>query len=147
MSSKVVSGNSTNLLRPITIGVIGGLVGGVVFGVMMASMDMLPMVGMLIGQQNALVGFVVHMVISAFIGATFGVITTRLSRTLSSLAIAGGVYGIVWWVLGALILMPLMLGMNQMVLQIGQPQIMSLIGHVLFGVVMGVIFKLAGERI
>jgi hypothetical protein len=43
-------------------------------------------------------------------------------------------------VLGALILMPLMLGMSAMVLQIGGDQWMSLIGHLIYGVVTGLAF-------
>ena len=46
-------------------GAIAGLVGGVVFGIMMAMMGMLPMVGMLIGVESAVVGFIVHLAISA----------------------------------------------------------------------------------
>ena len=98
------------------------------------------MVGMLVGQQNDVVGFVVHMVISALIGASYGVIADRLPARWSVAVVAGGVYGIIWWVLGALILMPMLLGMTEMVFVIGQPQMMSLVGHIIFGVVTGVLF-------
>jgi hypothetical protein len=37
-------------------------------------------------------------------------------------------------------MMPLMLGTGDMVLQVGQAQWMSLVGHVLFGVVTGLLF-------
>ncbi len=54
--------------------------------------------------------------------------------------VAGAVaYSIVWWVLGALILMPLGLGMTQMVLVIGGPQWMSLMGHMIYGLVTGLL--------
>jgi hypothetical protein len=51
------------------------LAGRLVFGMLMGMMGMLPMVGMLIRVQNALAGFIVHMVISAFIGAVYGLVT------------------------------------------------------------------------
>lgn len=127
-------------------GTIAGLGGGLVFGVMMGMMGMLPMVGMLVGQENAVVGFIVHMIISAFIGATFGVIAARLPLGWATAIIEGSVYGIIWWVLGALIMMPLMLGMTQMVFVIGSPQWMSLIGHVIFGAVTGVLFMPLSRR-
>jgi len=38
----------------------------------MGAMDMLPMVAMLVGSESALVGFALHMLISAAIGAGFG---------------------------------------------------------------------------
>jgi uncharacterized membrane protein YagU involved in acid resistance len=61
--------------------------------------------------------------------------------------IAGALYGVVWWVLGALILMPLMLGMTQMILAIGGPQWMSLLGHIVYGVVTGLLFVLLRGRL
>lgn len=148
MSSGALSNsNMPTLSRSVILGVGAGLAGGLVFGVMMAAMGMLPMVGMLVGQDNAVIGFVVHMAISAFIGATFGLIAPRLPASWTARVIGGGIYGIVWWVLGALILMPLMLGMSQMVFVIEQMQINSLIGHILFGVVMGAAFKALSERL
>jgi hypothetical protein len=47
---------------------------------------------------------------------------------------------VIWWILGALLLMPLMLGMREMVLVIGGAQWMSLVGHLLYGVVTGLVF-------
>ena len=130
----------------IKTGAVAGLGGGLVFGMMMGMMGMLPMVGMLVGRENAVVGFIVHMIISAFIGATFGVIAARLPAGWATAIIGGSVYGIVWWVLGALIMMPLMLGMTQMVFVIGGPQWMSLTGHVIFGAVTGVLFVPLSRR-
>lgn len=138
---------SPNLVRAVTQGVIAGLIGGVVFGGLMAMMNMLPMVAMLVQSDSAVVGFIVHMVISAGIGASFGLIMSFLpvkGRTGAILVGAG--YGVVWWVLGALILMPLMLGMSQMVLQIGEMQWQSLMGHVIFGIVTGFVFDRLNNR-
>lgn len=128
-------------------GAIAGLGGGLAFGLMMAMMGMLPMVGMLVGVENAIVGFVVHLIISAIIGAIFGIIAIRLSPSWGPMLVAGAVYGVIWWVLGALILMPLMLGMTQMILAIGGPQWMSLLGHILYGVVTGLLFVLLRGRV
>jgi uncharacterized membrane protein YagU involved in acid resistance len=135
-----------SLVSSIIAGGIAGLGGGVVFGAMMAMMGMLPMVAMLIGSQSAFIGFLVHMVISAVIGALYGLAASRLPDTVGSGILAGAVNGIVWWVLGALILMPLMLGMGEMVLKIGQPQWMSLLGHVIYGIVAGLLFIPLSKR-
>jgi len=138
--------SSDAVTRSVVLGVIGGLAGGVIFGLMMAAQNMLPMVGMLIGQESAGVGFIVHLVISALIGGTYGFVAPRLPSGWGVTAGAGLVYGVIWWVLGALILMPLMLGMGEMVLQIGDAQWMSLIGHLIFGVILAAVFKLLRER-
>lgn len=124
-------------------GAIAGLVGGSVFGVQMAVGGMLPMVANMVGSENVVVGFVLHMLISAFIGATYGVAAARMPTSLTVHVGAGFVYGLVWWVLGALIIMPLALGMGEMVLQIGEAQWMSFVGHGIFGILMGAIFALA----
>jgi uncharacterized membrane protein YagU involved in acid resistance len=113
---------------------------------MMAMMGMLPMVGMLIGVENAAVGFIVHMLISATIGAVYSQAAVRLPQSWGVAAVAGAVNGVVWWVLGALILMPLMLGMSQMVFVIGEMQWMSLLGHLIFGVIAGLAFVPLHQR-
>jgi len=121
-------------------GAIAGLGGGLVFGMMMAMMGMLPMVAMLAGSQNPVVGFVVHMAISAAIGGVYGLVAGRLPQSAFTGIVAGAANGVVWWVLGALVAMPLMLGMSNMVFQIGEAQWMSLVGHIIYGVITGLIF-------
>lgn len=135
------------LVKSALAGIAGGVVGGIVFGVMMAAQGMMPMIAALIGQQSEVVGFIVHMLISIFIGATFGAILSFVPKNWVTAVVGGGAYGIVWWVLGALLLMPTMLGMNEMVFVIGEMQINSLIGHIIFGVVMGVVYKVASARV
>ena len=99
-----------------------------------------------VGSQSDIVGWLVHLLISAFIGGTFGVIASRLPAGWPGALIGGIVWGVVWWGLGALIIMPLALGMNEMVLQIGQMQINSLIGHIIFGAIMGAVYRLLAQR-
>ncbi|OGO69398.1 MAG: hypothetical protein A2Z49_04875 [Chloroflexi bacterium RBG_19FT_COMBO_56_12] len=127
-------------------GAIAGLVGGVFFGIMMGMMGMLPMVGMLVRQENALVGFILHMVLSAFIGAVYGLIAWRFSDGWLTAVISGLVYGAIWWVLGALTLMPLLLGMTQMVFVIGTDQWLSLMGHIIYGLVTAFVFIPLAKR-
>lgn len=119
-------------------GAIGGLIGGAAFGMLMGAMDMLPMVAMLVGSESALVGFALHMLISAAIGAGFGLAFGTQARSLGQGAGWGLLYGLIWWVLGPLVLMPLMMGMG---LQFGaamtQPMLMSLMGHLIFGALTG----------
>jgi uncharacterized membrane protein YagU involved in acid resistance len=130
-------------------GAVAGVAGGVVFGILMAMMGILPMVGMLIGIESASVGFLVHLVNSAVIGAVFGVLAWGLADRAAPVLGAGMVYGVIWWVLGALILMPLWLSvtadpmMRDMIFVVGQDQWLSLMGHVIFGLITaGVLFGL-----
>ncbi|MCU0512951.1 MAG: DUF1440 domain-containing protein [Anaerolineae bacterium] len=131
---------NTVLVKTITTGTIAGLVGGSVFGVQMVAGNMLPMVAQMVGSTSVVVGFIVHMLISAVIGGTFALLAARLPGVAAVQTGAGLLYGVVWWILGALIIMPLALGMNDMVLQVGDMQWLSLVGHGFFGVVLGVTY-------
>lgn len=119
-------------------GAVGGLAGGVVFGVMMQTMGMLGMVAGLVGSDSAGVGWLVHLAISVLFGVGYAVVLGARSASWGHAAGIGAVYGVAWWVLGALLIMPLWMGMP--VLQIGTPQIQSLIGHIVYGIVAAGVF-------
>ena len=128
-------------------GAVGGLVGGVLFGALMGLMGMLPMVAMLVGSENAGVGFVVHMVISAIIGAGFGLVFGTRALDFQNGALWGAVYGVIWWVLGPLLIMPIMMGMGpQFGMALSMPMLMSLVGHLSYGVVTGLAYPMVARR-
>jgi uncharacterized membrane protein YagU involved in acid resistance len=83
------------------------------------------------------------MVISAAIGFAYGLVVffMKVKISLGFAIISGMINGVVWWVLGALILMPLGLGMTEMVLKVGTDQWFSLMGHLIYGVVAGLVFR------
>ncbi len=121
-------------------GVYAGLFGGSVFGIMMAVGGMFPMISGMMGMDDALVGFVLHLIISAVIGAIFGLaLDTMVMQGPGMSLLAGGVYGIVWWVLGPLLIMPLAMGMPMFQIQ---AMMGSLFGHIMFGITMGTIYFL-----
>lgn len=148
-SSTAQAGSSAvaRLIPAVVAGIAGGLAGGVVFGVLMQMMDMIPMVAMLAGSKSMAVGWLVHLAISAFIGATFAILFARLATSPISAALFGMGYGVVWWVLGALLIMPWKLGMNDMIFQIGTMQWQSLGGHLLYGLLLGLTFGLLAPRL
>ena len=125
--------------RSIGLGALAGLAGGIVFGVLMHAMGMLGMVAGLIGADSVAVGWGVHLVNSAIIGAVFGALAGGRLRSWGTAAGAGLVYGAVWWVLGGLIIMPLWLGMPAFA--IGEPQLWSLVGHLMYGLVTGLALR------
>lgn len=130
-----------SLAQRIVGGIIGGIVGGLVFGGMMAMMGMLPMVASVVGSESAGVGFIYHMFNSVVIGAIFGLIFGTLSRTYGGGALFGLIYGVIWWVLGPLILMPLLLGMGlQFAAAFTPPMLMSLVGHLVYGLITGLVY-------
>jgi hypothetical protein len=128
--------NTKQIIR----GIVGGLAGGMVFGMMMGMMGMLPMIGKMVGQPSAVVGFMVHMFNSAVIGAMFSIAFGRVSTSVKSGVGFGTVYGVIWWLLGPLTLMPLMMGMgfganwNIAAISSTMP---SLVGHMVYGAILG----------
>jgi uncharacterized membrane protein YagU involved in acid resistance len=149
--SSVATATPTTLRgsRTIALGVAGGIVGGILFGILMAVQGMLPMVAALIGSEDPVVGFGVHLVISAGAGVVFGLavaVLPALVATPVAAVASGAVYGVIWWIGGALIAMPLMLGMNEMVLAVGGAQLMSLAGHLVFGVATGLVVYVLARR-
>ncbi len=124
-------------------GVIGGLAGGVIFGMMMWMMGMLPMIGKMVGYPNIFAGWIVHLGISASIGASFAVLLDRFVKSLATGAVTGMIYGAVWWFLGPLTLMPLMMGMGLGVNWNATAAVNmapSLMGHAIFGVALGLVY-------
>ena len=132
------------LLTRVWRGAAAGVGGGIVFGMLMAMMGMLPMIAMLVGSESAVVGMAVHLVISAGIGLGFGVPAGPLSARPGMLLGAGAVYGMVWWVLGPLVLMPAMMGMP--LFTVDRAAMMSLMGHVLYGLVTAGVFYVLSRR-
>ncbi len=126
-------------------GGLAGLAGGAAFGVLMQAMGMMKMVGMLVGNEAAIVGWLVHLAISAFVGATFVLLFGRFLGSLPRAILVGMAYGVIWWVLGALILLPLRLGMSPF--GMSTTSVMSLLGHLVFGAVTGAVAVLLARRL
>lgn len=131
----------------IVAGAVGGLVGGVVFGVLMTMMDLMPMVAQLIGSEAVGVGWLVHLFNSALFGAIFAVLFGRWAQAFAPAIGIGLGYGVLWWVLGALVIMPAWLGMSEMIFQVGQDQWLSLMGHLIYGLLLGVVYVLLVRRL
>ena len=86
----------------------------------------------------------VHLAISAFLGALFGAAIGPRSRTYRAALSYGLAYGVFWWVLGALVAMPAKLGMP--VFAINSTALQSLMGHLVFGAILGAVFVWSTRR-
>lgn len=128
----------------IVLGTVAGLVGGVVFGMLMQMMGMIEMIAMLVGSTSAGVAWIVHLLISAAIGAGFGLVFGSRATTLPLGVVTGLVYGAAWWVLGPLVLMPAKLGMPLFTIDATAGK--SLMGHLVFGAVTGAFYLVARRR-
>ncbi|NUP59886.1 MAG: hypothetical protein HOQ04_11305 [Pseudarthrobacter sp.] len=114
----------------------------------MAMMGMLPMIASMVGSNSALVGFGIHMVISILIGVGLTVPFAGLLTTYGRGTLIGMAYGAFWWVLGPLLIMPMMLGMP--LFMVNATAGWSLMGHLIYGIILAVVavrvLKHADER-
>jgi uncharacterized membrane protein YagU involved in acid resistance len=131
--------------RRLVAGAAGGVAGGIVFGVMMQVMGMLGMVAALVGQDSIVVGWAVHLAISVALGLGYAVILGPLIQGWGRAVAFGALYGLGAWVAGALIAMPAMLGMP--VMEVGSMQLQSLVGHLIYGAVLGAVYQAVGQRV
>ncbi len=145
MATTSASPTTSALSTRLVAGVAGGLAGGIVFGALMQMMGMMPMIAMLVGSGSPAVGWLVHLAISAFIGSTYALLFAPLAGRLPTGAAAGAVYGLVWWGLGPLLIMPTLMGMP--VLRINTMTGQSLMGHLVYGLVLGVAYALLLPRL
>ncbi|MGH7718663.1 MAG: hypothetical protein ACREON_07460 [Gemmatimonadaceae bacterium] len=143
-------------------GAVAGVAAGVVFGVMMqmmtaptpdgGRMPMMAMVAMVVRSQSLVVGWLYHLFNSAVIGALFGAFLGGRAHGYGSGVGLGALWGVVWWVLGALILMPILLGMPPFAALRMPPMrpvaMGSLIGHLIYGIILGAVFvRLGGASV
>lgn len=139
----------------ITAGIVAGLLGGLVFGLMMhmmmaptpdGEMRMMAMVAQVLRSDSLVVGWLYHLLNSAVIGAIFGwALGPRVYGYSAGLG-WGALYGVFWWVLGGLILMPILLGMAPFapLMMEGMRAVAmgSLFGHLVYGLILGSAFVL-----
>jgi len=135
----------------ISNGIAAGLLGGVVFGIMMQMMNaptpeggqmpMMAMVAKVVRSDSMAAGWIYHLFNSSVIGGIFSWLLGNRSPRIGAGLGWGALYGFIWWILGALILMPLFLGMPTfapLTMAPMRPVAMgSLMGHLIYGIILG----------
>lgn len=150
MANQTITRNSSSITcactptQRVMVGAMGGLVAGMVFGMMMNMLNMIGSIAMLVGSKSNAVGWTVHLLISMGIGVAFSLLLEKKLKNYSAGIGYGMAYGIFWWVLGGQILMPAKLHMP--IFQFNTMAWQSLMGHVVFGVVLGALTVVIPSR-
>jgi NADH dehydrogenase len=127
--------------RDALLGAAAGLVGGLAFGWALQANDMMADSLGLIGLTTLGGGTVVHFLISALVGAGFGVIFGQPGESFAATISSGVLYGLLWWVLGPLTLAPLLMGhWPTWALSEAGTAFFNVVGHALYGGVLGLSF-------
>ena len=133
-----------SLSRAVVVGGLAGILGGWAFGQWMAKVNHFPLIAGLIHLSSPRAGVALHFVFAFIIGASFGLLFQRDVRGYGSCTGWGFGYGIFWWFLGPMTLMPLWQGRNLDWSYLhGQELYGSLVGHVVYGLIVGVIYATA----
>ena len=145
--NREVQGVGTRGLQSLGRGALASMVGGLLFSLVMIATGALPRVAQIVGGTSPVLGFLVHLVISALIGASYGALFQHESPTAGASVMWGLVYGLVWWFLGPLTLFPILLGspFNWSAAAAGAA-LPSLLGHLFYGAATAMVFLFLERR-
>jgi uncharacterized membrane protein YagU involved in acid resistance len=107
----------------------------------MAQVNFYPLIASLVGSDSAAIGFTLHLVFAVIIGATFGVLFQRDLFGFGSSLGWGMVYGLFWWFLGPLTILPVWQGkIPDWSWEHAAALFGSLVGHIVYGVIVGLVY-------
>ncbi len=131
-----------NVWRGIWVGGGAGLIGGWLFGKAMENVDFLPLVAGVISKDDPeMLGTLLHVVFAFVIGSGFGLLFQRDVRGFGSNMGWGVAYGMLWWFLGPLTILPLWSGEPlDWSSEAGSLYFGSFVGHVMYGLTIGLTF-------
>jgi len=136
-----VRADTFDLSRAAAVGGLAGIVGGWAFGQWMAKVNHFPLIAGLIHLSSRNAGVALHFVFAFIIGASFGLLFQRDVRGYGSSLGWGLGYGIFWWFLGPMTMMPLWQGRTlDWSYQHAQELYGSLVGHIVYGLIVGLIY-------
>lgn len=142
-------------------GIVAGLLAGAAFGIMMhwistpspmgGRMSMMAMMARVVRSDEVAAGWVYLLVNSVVMGGVFGLVLGDRASRLARGLVWGALYGLVLWLLGALVLMPLLLGMEIFAPLTMEPMRhgawLSLAAHLLSGLILGGAFAMLVRRV
>lgn len=139
--NREVEGAGMRTVYSLGWGAAASLLGGLLFSIIMVATGVLPQVAALVGGSSPWLGFVVHLVISSLIGMSYGLLFVYEAPDTGSSIAWGMLYGLAWWFIGPLTLMPLLLGHPaNWTIQAADILLPSLLGHLIYGAAIGLVF-------
>ncbi len=130
-----------SLARALVGGGGAGIIGAWAFGAWMARVHYFPLIAGIVQSTSATVGMLVHFAIGVAIGMTFGMLFQREIRGLGSSVAFGAAYGLVWWFVGPLTVLPLLTHHRiDWSASYAAANFGSLVGHAVYGMIVGVTY-------
>ncbi len=140
-------GPGLRLLQSLGWGALAGFAGGIVSSPIMLKTGVLTKVAGVDTSFTNWHGLLLHLLVSALIGMTFGLLFRNESSNLGAGIAWGWLFGLIWWYLGPMTLLPLMLtGVCDWSTDAASALLPSLMGHLIFGAVTAYVFLLLEHR-
>ena len=140
-------GPGLRVLQSLGWGALAGFAGGIVSSPIMLKTGVLTKVAGLDTSFSNWHGLLVHLLVSSLIGMTFGLLFRNESSNLGAGVAWGWLFGLIWWYLGPMTLLPLLLtGVCDWSTDAASALLPSLMGHLIFGAVTAFVFLLLERR-
>ena len=145
--NREVSGAGVNVLRSLSWGAVAGLFGGIVASPVLLATHALPKI---VGLDTTLSGFrglTLHLLVSAAIGMTYGLLFRNEASSLGLGIAWGWLFGLIWWFVGPMTLLPLLLtGVCDWSTDAASALLPSLMGHLIYGAATAFVFLMLERR-
>jgi hypothetical protein len=135
------------VLRSLSWGALAGLAGGAVSSPIMIATGVLPKVAGLDSPLSVFRALLLHLLVSALIGMTFGLLFRHESSSIGLGVMWGWLFGVIWWYLGPMTFLPLLLiGEIDWRTSAASALLPSLIAHLIYGATTALAFLLLEDR-
>jgi len=145
--NREIEGPGLHILRSLGWGAMAGLIGGLISMPVMIATGILPKVA---GADSTVVGFravFIHLSVSAAIGMTYGLLFRDETSTPGNAISWGWLFGLIWWYLGPMTLLPLLLtGVCDWSTDAASALLPSLLAHLIYGAATALMFFLFDRR-
>src|SRR5262245_7700709 len=142
--------------RRIATGLVAGLIAGIAFTLVALFLktslpdggrtSMLLVAAEAFHSHGPLAGWIASLIYTVIIGGIFGWLASAQSLDEVQTTLWGGLYGLAWWIVSGLIIVPALSGtmpLSPAAIDSARPvALASLIEHVLYGVILGYVFAL-----
>ena len=145
--NREAEGPGVRILHSLSWGALAGLAGGLISSPVMLATGILPIIAGVGSGFSILGGLLIHLIISALIGMSYGLLFRHEASSLGLGIAWGWLFGLIWWYLGPMTFLPLMLtGVCDWSTNAASALLPSLMGHLIYGATTALIFLLLERR-
>jgi hypothetical protein len=145
--NREADGPGLRFVRSVEWGGLAGLAGGLVSSPVLLVTGILPKIAGLGTSFAGVRGLLIHLLISVFIGASYGLLFRNEGASLGLGIAWGWLFGLIWWYLGPLTLLPLLLGGQMDWSAKAASTLLPLLpGHLIYGATTAFVFLLLERR-